>query len=79
MDILNRLAAGIKGGLAARLIAAVLFYAALEGVIFHSGLYALHSNQETALALEGAEFGVIADVIFGLIDIGGQDQEHGVG
>ena len=40
MDILNRLAAGIKGGLAARLIAAVLFYAALEGVIFHSGLYA---------------------------------------
>jgi hypothetical protein len=40
MDILNRLAAGIKGGLAARMIAAVLFYAALEGVIFHSGLYA---------------------------------------
>jgi hypothetical protein len=34
------LTADIKGGLAGRLIAAILFYAALEGAIFHSGLYA---------------------------------------
>jgi hypothetical protein len=34
------LTADIKGGLTARLIAAVLMYAGLEGLIFHSGLYA---------------------------------------
>ncbi len=38
--ILNRLAADVKGGLAARLIATVLIFAGLEGLIFHSGLYA---------------------------------------
>jgi hypothetical protein len=40
LGILNLLTAEIKGGLAARLIAAGIFYAALEGAIFHSGLYA---------------------------------------
>jgi len=34
------LAADVKGGLAARLIATVLIFAGLEGLIFHSGLYA---------------------------------------
>ena len=34
------LAEEVKGGLAARLIATVLIFAGLEGVIFHSGLYA---------------------------------------
>ena len=38
--ILNRLAADVKGGLAARLFAAVVIFAGLEGLIFHSGLYA---------------------------------------
>ena len=38
--ILNRLAADVKGGLAARLLAALAIFAGLEGLIFHSGLYA---------------------------------------
>jgi hypothetical protein len=38
--ILNRLAADVQGGLVARLLAAVLIFGCLEGVIFHSGLYA---------------------------------------
>ncbi len=34
------MAADVKGGLAARLLAAVAIFAGLEGLIFHSGLYA---------------------------------------